>query len=105
MTIAREEIFGPVLSIMTYSDDDEIISRANDTNFGLAAVIWTRDLVTAHSLAHKIHAGTVFINQLPLIDPGGSWGGFGMSGWGREMGGFAIDEFTESKGVFVNLAQ
>ena len=105
MTIARDEIFGPVLSIMTYGDDDEIIARANDTNFGLAAVVWTQDLVTAHSLANKIHAGTVFINHLPLIDPGGSWGGFGMSGWGREMGGFAIDEFTESKGVFVNLAR
>ena len=105
MTIAKDEIFGPVLSIMTYSDEEEIVARANDTNFGLAAVVWTQDLVSAHSLAHRIHAGTVFINQLPLIDPGGSWGGFGMSGWGREMGSFAIDEFTESKGVFVNLAR
>ena len=105
MTIAKDEIFGPVLSIMTYSDEEEIVARANDTNFGLAAVVWTQDLVSAHSLAHRIHAGTVFINQLPLIDPAGSWGGFGMSGWGREMGSFAIDEFTESKGVFVNLAR
>ncbi|PHX66663.1 MAG: betaine-aldehyde dehydrogenase [Actinobacteria bacterium] len=105
MTIAKDEIFGPVLSIMTYGDEEEIVARANDTNFGLAAVVWTQDLVSAHSLAHRIHAGTVFINQLPLIDPGGSWGGFGMSGWGREMGSFAIDEFTESKGVFVNLAR
>ena len=105
MTIAKDEIFGPVLSIITYSDEEEIVARANDTNFGLAAVVWTQDLVSAHSLAHRIHAGTVFINQLPLIDPGGSWGGFGMSGWGREMGSFAIDEFTESKGVFVNLAR
>ena len=105
MTIVKDEIFGPVLSIMTYGDEEEIVARANDTNFGLAAVVWTQDLVSAHSLAHRIHAGTVFINQLPLIDPGGSWGGFGMSGWGREMGSFAIDEFTESKGVFVNLAR
>lgn len=104
MTIAREEIFGPVMSVFTYSDLDEVIARANDSDYGLAAALWTRDLVTAHTLAERIHAGTVFVNLLPLIDPGAPWGGFGLSGWGREMGSFAIDEFTETKGVFVNLA-
>jgi aldehyde dehydrogenase (NAD+)/betaine-aldehyde dehydrogenase len=104
MTIAREEIFGPVLSIFAYDDVDEVVARANDTDYGLASVVWTGDLVTAHSLAERIHAGTVFVNQLPLIDPGAPWGGFGLSGWGREMGTFALDEFTETKGVWVNLA-
>lgn len=104
MTIAREEIFGPVLSIMTYDDIDEAVTRANDSRYGLAAVVWTDNLVTAHGLTERLHAGTVFVNQLPLIDPAGCWGGFGMSGWGREMGEFAIDEFTGTKGVWINTA-
>ncbi|MBW0019798.1 MAG: aldehyde dehydrogenase family protein [Mycobacterium sp.] len=103
MVIARDEIFGPVMSILTYDDEDELLQRANDSDFGLAAVVWTQDLVTAHTFAHRIRAGTVFVNQLPLIDPGAPWGGFGMSGYGREMGTYALDEFTEIKGVFVNL--
>ncbi|WP_338043867.1 aldehyde dehydrogenase family protein [Mycobacterium kyogaense] len=101
MAIAQEEIFGPVLSIMTYDDIDEAVVRANDSRFGLAAVVWTRDLVVAHTLTERLRAGTVFVNQLPLIDPAGCWGGIGMSGWGREMGSFAIDEFTETKGVWI----
>ncbi|GID29304.1 aldehyde dehydrogenase family protein [Paractinoplanes brasiliensis] len=105
MTIAREEIFGPVLSIFSYEDEDEVVARANDTDYGLAAVLWTQDLTSAHRLAARIHAGTVFVNQLPLIDPGAPWGGFGLSGWGREMGTYALDEFTETKGVWVNLAR
>ncbi|MFF5112850.1 aldehyde dehydrogenase family protein [Streptosporangium sp. NPDC000509] len=105
MVIARDEIFGPVLSIFSYEDEDEVVARANDTDYGLAAVVWTQDTATAHSLAGRIRAGTVFVNLLPLIDPGAPWGGFGLSGWGREMGSFAIDEFTETKGVFLNLAR
>ncbi|MGW0038397.1 aldehyde dehydrogenase family protein [Gordonia sp. NPDC003376] len=103
MTIAREEIFGPVLSIMPYDDLDEAVARANNTDYGLAAVVWTRDLTTAHSLPMRIHAGTVLVNQLPLIDPGAPWGGFGKSGWGREMGAYSLDEYTESQSVFINL--
>ncbi|WP_216897520.1 aldehyde dehydrogenase family protein [Nocardia alni] len=103
MTIAREEIFGPVLSVMPFDDMDEVVARANDTDYGLAAVVWTRDLKTAHNLPKRIHAGTIFVNQLPLIDPGSPWGGFGMSGWGREMGEYSIDEFTEPRTVFINL--
>ena len=105
MTIAREEIFGPVMSVLTYADMDEAVARANDTDYGLASVVWTSDLVAAHTLAKRIHAGTVFVNLLPLIDPGAPWGGFGLSGWGREMGSFGIDEYTETKGVFINLAR
>ncbi|MBZ6083668.1 aldehyde dehydrogenase family protein [Streptomyces olivaceus] len=103
MTIAREEIFGPVLSVMPYDDIEEAVARANNTDYGLAAVLWTQDLKTAHNLPKRIQAGTVFVNQLPLIDPGSPWGGFGMSGWGREMGSYSIDEFTEPRTVFINL--
>ncbi|MFE5699842.1 aldehyde dehydrogenase family protein [Rhodococcus koreensis] len=103
MTIAREEIFGPVLSILSYDDADELAARANDTDYGLAACIWTKDLELAHNLAASIHAGSVFVNMLPFLDPAAPWGGFGSSGWGREMSSNAIDEFTETKGVWVNL--
>lgn len=103
MRIAQEEIFGPVLSIFSYSDFDEAVERANDSAYGLASVVWTDDLRTAHRAGEKIRAGTVFVNQLPLLDPGAPWGGFGLSGWGREMGSYAIDAFTETKSVVVNL--
>ncbi|QNJ93276.1 aldehyde dehydrogenase family protein [Mycolicibacterium fluoranthenivorans] len=104
MTIAREEIFGPVLSVMAYDDEDEVVARANDTDFGLAAVLWTKDLSTAHKLPPRLHFGTVFVNQLPLIDPASPWGGFGMSGWGREFGEYSIDSFTETQTTFLNLS-
>ncbi|MUL81915.1 MULTISPECIES: aldehyde dehydrogenase [unclassified Mycolicibacterium] len=104
MTIAREEIFGPVLSVMAYDDMDEVVTRANDTDYGLVAVLWTKDLVTAHTVPPRLRFGTVFVNQLPLIDPGTPWGGFGMSGWGRELGEYSIDGFTETQSTFLNLA-
>jgi aldehyde dehydrogenase (NAD+)/betaine-aldehyde dehydrogenase len=103
MRIAQEEVFGPVISILPFDDEDEAIARANASDYGLAAVVWTKDLVLAHTMAKRLRAGTVFVNLLPLIDPGAPWGGFGLSGWGREMGAFAIDEFTEPKGVFIGL--
>ncbi|MDH6198098.1 acyl-CoA reductase-like NAD-dependent aldehyde dehydrogenase [Mycobacterium frederiksbergense] len=104
MTIAREEIFGPVLSVMAYDDMDEAVARANDTDYGLVAVLWTKDLVAAHTVPPRLRFGTVFVNQLPLIDPAAPWGGFGMSGWGRELGEYSIDGFTETQSTFVNLA-
>jgi acyl-CoA reductase-like NAD-dependent aldehyde dehydrogenase len=103
MRLAQEEVFGPVISILPFDDEDEAIDRANASDYGLAAVVWTKDLVLAHTMATRLRAGTVFVNLLPLIDPGAPWGGFGLSGWGREMGAFAIDEFTEPKGVFIGL--
>jgi aldehyde dehydrogenase (NAD+)/betaine-aldehyde dehydrogenase len=103
MVIAREEIFGPVLSILSYDDPEELAGRANDTEYGLAACVWTKDLATAHSLAASIRAGSVYVNMLPFLDPAAPWGGFGASGWGREMSSTAIDEFTETKGVWINL--
>ncbi|WP_131741482.1 aldehyde dehydrogenase family protein [Actinomadura roseirufa] len=103
MTIAREEIFGPVLSVMPYDDPEELAARANDTEYGLAASLWTSDLATAHRLAADIRAGAVFINMLPIPDAAAPWGGFKSSGWGREMGPYAIDAYTEVKGVWVHL--
>jgi len=103
MRIAQEEVFGPIISILPFDDEEEVVVRANSSDYGLAAVVWTQDLVVAHTMAKRLRAGTVFVNLLPLIDPGAPWGGFGMSGWGREMGAYAIDAFTEPKGVFIGL--
>ncbi|AYY12513.1 aldehyde dehydrogenase family protein [Actinobacteria bacterium YIM 96077] len=105
MTIMREEIFGPVLSVTTYADDDELaalIARANDTEYGLAASVWTRDIQTAQRLTSGIKAGGVFVNMPPIPDMAAPWGGYKASGWGREMGPWAIDAYTEVKSVWVN---
>lgn len=102
MTIARQEVFGPVLPVLTYEDEDELAARANDTRYGLAAAVWTSDLATAHRLAGDVRAGAVFVNMPPIPDPAAPWGGFGASGWGREMGSAALDVFTETKGVWMH---
>jgi aldehyde dehydrogenase (NAD+)/betaine-aldehyde dehydrogenase len=104
MTIAREEIFGPVISVMPYDDPDELAARANDTEYGLAAGIWTRDVAKAHRLAAAIRAGTVFVNMPNPIDPAAPWGGYKSSGWGREMGKHALELYTEIKSVWTSLA-
>jgi aldehyde dehydrogenase (NAD+)/betaine-aldehyde dehydrogenase len=103
MRIAREEIFGPVLSVLPYDDEDEAITRANDTEYGLAAAVWTRDVAAAHRVAGAIRAGTVFINMPNPLDASAPWGGFKSSGWGREMGRGAIDLYTEVKSVWTSL--
>jgi acyl-CoA reductase-like NAD-dependent aldehyde dehydrogenase len=104
MQIAREEIFGPVIPILTYSDPEELATRANDTEFGLAAAVWTNDLNTAHRLAAQIDAGSVYINMPPVPDPAAPWGGFKSSGIGQEMGPYAIESYTKVKGVFIALS-
>ncbi len=103
MTIAREEIFGPVLSVIPYEDADMLASHANDTDYGLAAVIWSRDIGTANRLAHEIKAGTVWINLPPFLDAAAPWGGMKASGVGREMGWDAILAYTETKSVWTSL--
>ncbi|WP_078427595.1 aldehyde dehydrogenase family protein [Alkalihalobacterium alkalinitrilicum] len=103
MTIAREEIFGPVLVAMPYDDIDEVIQRANNTPYGLAAAVWTENVRNAHYVASKLKAGTVWINSYNVVDAASPFGGFKQSGNGREMGSYALDNYTEVKSVFVNM--
>ena len=103
MAIAQEEIFGPVMSVLKFKDLDEVAARANKTTFGLAAAVWTRDISKAHYLAHKIRAGTVWINCYDVFDAAAPFGGFKMSGLGRELGERGLDAYTESKTVTVSL--
>ena len=103
MTIAKEEIFGPVMSVLKFKDIDEVAKRANATSYGLAAAVWTRDIQKAHALAAKIRAGTVWINCYDVFDAGAPFGGFKQSGMGRELGERGLDAYTESKTVTVSL--
>jgi len=103
MRIAREEIFGPVTTLIPFRDEDDAIRIANDTQFGLAAAVWTRDLATAHRTARKLKAGTVWINTYLHTDLMSPFGGYKQSGIGRELGRQSLDAFTEVKSVFANL--
>jgi aldehyde dehydrogenase (NAD+)/betaine-aldehyde dehydrogenase len=103
MRIAREEIFGPVLTVMPFDDLDEVAARVNDSEYGLAAAVWTRDLALAHRLADRIEAGCVRVNIVGSMDPAVPWGGMKASGWGREMGAEAIDDYTEVKSIWIGL--
>ncbi|MFJ6893219.1 aldehyde dehydrogenase family protein [Streptomyces hokutonensis] len=104
MRIAREEIFGPVLSVLPYDDPDELVELANDTPYGLSAYIWSNDIRTANRLAHRIKAGTVLINLGPGLDAAAPWGGMKASGLGREMGWEAIEAYTEVKSIWTGLS-
>ncbi len=103
MTIAREEIFGPVLASIEFADIDEAIARANDTPYGLAAGIWTRDIKKAHYIARKLQAGTVWINTYNVYDTAAPFGGYKHSGFGREMSAHALEHYTQIKSVWVDL--
>jgi aldehyde dehydrogenase (NAD+) len=103
MAIAREEIFGPVLSVLKFSDMDELIRRANATNFGLAAAVWTRDVAKAHQTAKRLRAGTVWVNCYDVFDAAAPFGGFKQSGFGRELGEKGLDPYLEHKTVTVSL--
>ena len=104
MTIAREEIFGPVASIISFSDLDEAAAIANDTPYGLASGVWTNDLKKAHTFARKIKAGTVWINTYNMTDNALPFGGYKQSGLGRELGRASLDEYTQIKTVLVDLS-
>ena len=103
MTISREEIFGPVLATIEFADLDEAIARANDTPYGLAAGVWTKDVKKAHYVAKKLQAGTVWINTYNIYDTATPFGGYKQSGFGREMSMHAIEHYTQLKSVWVDL--
>ncbi|MDM5336831.1 aldehyde dehydrogenase family protein [Fictibacillus enclensis] len=103
MTIAKEEIFGPVVAAMPFEDLDEVIERANRSEYGLAAGLWTENLKTAHYVSNNLKAGTVWINCYNAFDAASPFGGYKQSGMGREMGSYALNNYTEVKSVWVNL--
>jgi aldehyde dehydrogenase (NAD+) len=104
MKIAREEIFGPVMNVLKFKDMDDVIARGNRTFYGLAAAVWTRDINKAHRLANRLRAGTVWVNCYDVFDAAAPFGGYKMSGIGRELGEYALELYTEVKTVYVNLA-
>jgi len=103
MPIATHEIFGPVMSILSFKDTDEIIQRSNQTFYGLAAAVWTRDVAKAHHYAQSVRAGTVWVNCYDVFDAGAPFGGFKMSGIGRELGEAGLNNYTELKTVTMSL--
>jgi acyl-CoA reductase-like NAD-dependent aldehyde dehydrogenase len=103
MTIAREEIFGPVLAAIEFADLDEAIAKANDSRYGLAAGVWTRDIKKAHYVARRLQAGTVWINTYNVYDTAAPFGGYKQSGFGREMSAHALEHYTQVKSVWVDL--
>jgi phenylacetaldehyde dehydrogenase len=103
MKVVCEEIFGPVVTAIPFSDLEEVVSAANRTVYGLAAAVWTRDISKAHLVASKLRAGTVWINCYNVFDPALPFGGYKQSGWGREMGHAALELYTETKTVCAQL--
>jgi aldehyde dehydrogenase (NAD+) len=103
MAIAKDEIFGPVVSVLPFQSVDEVIERANNTYYGLAAGIWTRDLDKAHRYAREVKAGTIWVNCYHVVDTTTPFGGFKMSGQGRENGEAALEHYTETKTVTIKL--
>lgn len=103
MAVAREEIFGPVMSVLTFRDVDEVVQRGNNTFYGLAAAVWTRDVSKAHHMARRLRAGTVWVNCYDVFDAAAPFGGFKMSGQGRELGAKGLDGYLETKTVTVAL--
>jgi acyl-CoA reductase-like NAD-dependent aldehyde dehydrogenase len=104
MTIAREEIFGPVLAMLDVDDFDHALAVANETSYGLAAGIWTRDIKKAHRAARALQAGTVWINAYNLYDAASPYGGYKASGFGRESGLAGLDTYLQTKSVWVDLS-
>ena len=103
MQVIQEEIFGPVVAAVPYEDPEELIAAANDSIYGLAAAVWTKDISKGHRIARQLRAGTVWVNCYNVFDASLPFGGYKQSGWGREMGHEAINLYTQTKAVTVQL--
>jgi (Z)-2-((N-methylformamido)methylene)-5-hydroxybutyrolactone dehydrogenase len=103
MTVACEEVFGPVLSVIPFDTEEEALALANDTRYGLAGAVWTKDIHRGHRVAHAMRTGTVWINAYRVVGPDVPFGGYGLSGLGRENGIEAVHEYTVTKAIWVEL--
>src|SRR5699024_11221045 len=103
MIITKDEILAPVVTAMPYEDLDEVRERANDSEYGLAAGLWTENVRKAHYVANRLRAGTVWVNAYNVFDAAAPFGGYKQSGFGREMGSYALDNYTEVKTVWINM--
>jgi acyl-CoA reductase-like NAD-dependent aldehyde dehydrogenase len=101
--VSREEVFGPFVTVTTFSSNDEAIALANGTDYGLGGGLWTRDLSRAHRVARAFRSGMVWVNAYKRVDPGSPFGGVGQSGYGREMGFEAMHEYTDAHSVWINV--
>ena len=103
MTIAQEEIFGPVMSVLKFSSEEEAYRIANDVEYGLAAGVWTNDLARAHRASRSLRVGTVWVNTYQMVYPSVPYGGVKQSGHGRNLGEASLDEFTQTKSVWMKV--
>jgi phenylacetaldehyde dehydrogenase len=97
MDVVREEVFGPVLAAMPFDDIEDVVRQANDTPYGLAASVWSRDLSSVHRLVPRLKAGTVWVNTHNLLDANLPFGGYKQSGFGRDLGRAAVESYTEAR--------
>jgi acyl-CoA reductase-like NAD-dependent aldehyde dehydrogenase len=101
--VCREEVFGPFVTVSTFSDDEEVLAIANSTDYGLGGGLWTQNLSRAHRMAGAMRSGMVWVNSYKRVSPASPFGGTGLSGYGREMGFEAMREYTEAKSIWINV--